>query len=395
MPTAFVASYGEGEPVIGILAEYDALPGLSQKRGSYKKEPEKPGEPGHGCGHNIFGAGCTGAAIAVKRIMENHNLEGTVKLFGCPAEETLIGKVFMAKSGCFDGLDAAITWHPGSKNQVSLGSSQAMNSFTVEFYGKTAHAAADPWDGRSALDAVEMMDFGINLLREHVRPTARIHYVITSGGKAPNVVPDYAKVWYYVRDKDRKNVDENYERIMKIVKGAAIATETTFKVNLITGVHSALACRTIAEVLYKNLKYAGPPVFTDEEQEFAKKIQKELGVPEKGLSKKIEEFKKPEGPSGGSTDVAEVSWITPTAQFNAVSWPLGAPGHSWAIVTSVGSSIGHKGAITASKVIALSVLDLLLDKSIIMKAQKEWREKTKGMKYKSPVPADKKPPVEN
>jgi aminobenzoyl-glutamate utilization protein B len=393
LPTAFVGVYGSGQPIIGFLAEYDALPSLSQDTVSTKK-PIKEGGPGHGCGHNIFGVASAAGAVAVKEVMARRGIPGTIKVFGCPAEETVEGKVFMARAGVFDGLSCCIQWHPGSENAVSLESSNALNQFELEFFGRTAHSAGDPWHGRSALDAIELTDIGLNFLREHLKPTARIHYVIQDGGKAPNVVPDYARAWYYVRDIDRENVEKDYERVLKIIDGAAKMTETTYKVHFKSGVHETLANRAGSEVVYANLLLVGPPAFTEEEQSFAKEIQKEIGVEEKGLSIKIEPFSHPEKSwGGGSTDVAEVSWLTPTTSLGVASSPIGTPGHHWAIVACGGMSIGHKCLATAAKVMAASCLDFLSRPEIIQKMREEWTARKKGREYQSPLPADLKPRV--
>jgi len=393
MPTAFVAVYGSGEPIIGILAEYDALPTLSQKRLSHK-EPVEEGEPGHGCGHNIFGTASTAAAVAMKEVMEKRGLSGTVKLFGCPAEETVVGKVFMARDGVFDDLSCCIQWHPSTENNVSLGSSNALNQFEVEFFGKTAHSAGDPWHGRSALDAIELTNVGLNYLREHLKPTARIHYVILDGGGAPNVVPDYARAWYYVRDIDRESVDKDYKRVLKIIEAASMMTETTYKIKFISGVHEMVSNRPGSEVVYSNLLLVGPPPFTEEEQTFAKEIQKNLGVEEKGLKTEIEPFKLPQRSWGsGSSDVAEVSWLTPTTSLGVAYKPIGTPGHHWGAVACGGMSIGHKSMMIAAKVMAASGLDFLAHPEIVKKMRVEWKKKKKGKEYKSPLPADLKPPI--
>lgn len=393
MPTAFVAVYGTGEPVIGILAEYDALPGLSQDGVSYKK-PLEEGKPGHGCGHNIFGTASTAAAVAMKEVMGKRDLRGTVKLFGCPAEETVVGKVFMARDGIFDGLSCCIQWHPDSVNGVSLASSNALNQFEVEFFGKTAHSAGDPWHGRSALDAVELTNIGLNYLREHLKPTARIHYVIPSGGGAPNVVPDYARAWYYVRDIDRKSVEEDYERVLKVIEGASMMTETTYKIKFISGVHEMLSNRAGSEVVYSNLLLIGPPPFTEEEQAYAMKIQKSLGHDEKGLKTDIEPFRLPQRSwGGGSTDVAEVSWLTPTTGLGIAYMPIGAPGHHWAAVACSGMSIGHKAMLTAAKVMAASWIDFLTYPEIVKKMREEWIDRKEGKEYQSPLPPNLKPPI--
>jgi len=393
MPTAFVAVYGKGEPVIGILAEYDALPGLSQEQVPDKQAIEE-GKPGHGCGHNIFGTASTAAAVALKELMQKNKYSGTVKLFGCPAEETVVGKVFMAREGIFDGLSCCIQWHPSSENGVSMDSSNAMNQFEVEFYGKTAHSAGDPWNARSALDAVELTNIGLNYLREHLKPTARIHYVIKHGGRAPNVVPDYACAWYYVRDIDRESVDKDYARVLKIIDGAAQMTETTYKISFISGVYDMLANQAGNEVVYGNLLLIGPPSFSEDDQTFAKSIQKNLGIPEKGLKTTIEPFKLPERSWGsGSTDVAEVSWLTPTTSLGVSYKPIGSPGHHWAAVACGGMSIGHKSMLTAAKVMALSGIDLLLNPELIKKMREEWMKRKNGKEYKTPLPPDVKPPV--
>ncbi len=393
MPTAFVAIWGSGDPVIGILAEYDALPGLSQGDVPIKK-PVLEEAPGHGCGHNIFGTASTAAAVAIKQVMKNQGLTGKIKLFGCPAEETVVGKVFMARDGIFDGLSCCIQWHPSGVNDVSLDSSNAMNQFQVEFFGKTAHAAGDPWHARSALDAVELTNVGLNYLREHLKPTARIHYVILKGGSAPNVVPDYAKAWYYVRDIDRESVERNYERVLKIIEGAALMTETTYKITFISGVHEFLSNRAGSEVIYSNLLLVGAPEFTEEEQEFARTIQRNLDLEEKGLKTGIEPFRLPERSWGsGSTDVAEVSWLTPTTGLGIVFKPEGTPGHHWSAVACGGMSIGHKCMLMAAKVMAASGLDFLAHPEIIKRMRAEWEEKKGDKKYKSPLSSNLKPPV--
>ena len=393
LPTAFVGTYGSGQPVIGFLAEYDALPGLSQETETAKK-PVKEGAPGHGCGHNIFGVASVASAIAVKDVMVRHNIPGTLKVFGCPAEETVEGKVFMARAGVFDGLSCCIQWHPSSENDVSLESSNALNQFEVEFFGRTAHAAGDPWHGRSALDGIELTDIGLNFLREHLQPTARLHYVILEGGGAPNVVPDQARAWYYVRDIDRESVEKDYERVLKVIDGAAKMTETTYKIHFKSGVHETLANRAAGEVVYANLLLVGAPRFTEEEQAFAKEIQKSVGVEQKGLSTKVKPFALPEKSWGsGSTDVAEVSWLTPTTSLGVAFTPQGTPGHHWSAVACGGMSIGHKCLAVAAKVMAASCLDFLAQPESVQKMREEWTARKKGREYKSPLPADLQPRV--
>jgi len=393
LPTAVVGPYGSGQPVIGFLAEYDALPGLSQEAKT-AKNPVKEGAPGHGCGHNIFGVASVASAVAAKDVMARNHIAGTLKVFGCPAEETVEGKVFMARAGVFDGLSCCLQWHPSHDNSVSLGSSNALNQFEVEFSGQTAHAAGDPWHGRSALDGIELTDVGLNFLREHLQPTARIHYVILEGGGAPNVVPDHARAWYYVRDIDRESVEKDYERVLKVIEGAAKMTDTTYIIHFKSGVHETLANRAGGEVVYANLLLVGPPAFTDEEQAFAKDIQKSVGVEEKGLSTKVEPFSLPEKSWGsGSTDVAEVSWLTPTTDLSVAFSPLGTPGHHWSAVACAGMSIGHKCLAVAAKVMAVSCLDFLAQPQTVQKMRDEWTARKKGKEYKSPLPADLSAPA--
>jgi len=370
MPTAFVATYGSGTPVIGILAEYDALPGVGNQAVPERKPRTDGVTSGHGCGHNLFGAASVGGAIALKTLMENSNLKGTLKLFGTPAEETIIGKVYMAKAGVFNGLDAVIDWHPGTDNKVRNQTGRAMNSFEVEFFGQAAHGASDPWNGRSALDAVELMNYGVNLMREHVKPTTRIHYVIPNGGDAPNVVPEYAKVWYFVRDINRTEVQKYYERILKTAQGAALATETTHKVHLLTGVHEYLLNRPLQEALQENLELVGAPRFTEQEQEFARSLQRFVNKEEKGFNDKIKPLPdKPGQVEGGSTDVAEVSWIVPTAGFSVTTAAEDIPWHNWATTACHGTRAGRKGAVVAAKIIAATGIDLFTEPALLKEAQ--------------------------
>jgi len=394
MPTAFVASFGSGKPIIGVLAEFDALPSIGNAVVP-RKEPREDGHPhGQGCGHNLFGAGSVGAAVAIKRTMEEHGLNGTVRLYGTPAEETVVGKVYMAKAGLFNDLDATLDWHPSLETKVSNQSGQAMNNFEVEFYGQAAHSAADPWNGRSALDAVEMMNYGANMMREHVRPTTRIHYVIPSGGEAPNVVPEYARVWYYVRDTARAPVDAYYDRLLKIAEGSALATATEYKVTLLTGVHSMLLNRPLQEAMQANLELVGGPDFSEEDQAFAKALQAYLEIEEKGLEAEPKPLKdEVEPPGGGSTDVAEVSRIAPVVSLSVTTAAAGIPWHSWATSASHGTEGSVKGAEVAAKVLALTGVDLLLKPELIQEARAFFEEKTEGKPYVSPVPPDQKPPM--
>jgi aminobenzoyl-glutamate utilization protein B len=394
MPTAFVASWGSGHPIIGVLAEYDALPGVGNAPVPHRAPREDGLTAGQACGHNLFGAGSVGAAIAIKRTMERHGLAGTIRLYGTPAEETVVGKVYMAKAGVFDDLDAAFEWHPSLETRIRNQPGRALNNFTVEFFGQAAHGAGDPWNGRSALDAVEMMNYGVNMMREHIRPEARIHYVIPSAGEAPNVVPEYAKVWYYVREADREKVQEYYDWILKIAEGAAMATRTTHEVTLITGVHETLLNRPLQEAMQRNLEIAGAPVFPDEYQEFARELQRSLGLEEKGLNTEIKPLAdEPEPVSGGSTDVAEVSYIAPTVGLSVTTAAADIPWHSWATTASHGREGSIPGAHVAAKVMALTGIDLLTDPALLQAAKDFFLEQTGGEPYVPPIPVEQKPPV--
>jgi aminobenzoyl-glutamate utilization protein B len=394
MPTAFVASWGSGAPAIGILAEFDALPGIGNAAVPHRAAREDGVTGGQGCGHNLFGAGSVGAAIALKRTMQEHNLEGTIKLFGSPAEETVVGKVYMAKAGVFDGIDAALDWHPSQETGVRNQPGRALNNFTVEFFGQAAHGASDPWNGRSSLDAVEMMNYGVNMMREHIRPSARIHYVIPSGGDAPNVVPEYAKVWYYVREADRESVEEYYNWILKIAEGAAMATRTTHKVTLITGVHETNLNRPLQEAMQVNLELVGAPQFSDEYQQFARDLQRSLELEETGLATEILPLAdEPEPVSGGSTDAAEVSYIAPLVAVRVTTAAAEVPWHSWATAASHGAEGSIAGASVAAKVLALTGIDLLMDPDLLEAARADFVESTGGEAYVSPIPVDQAPPL--
>lgn len=393
MPTAFVATYGTGTPTIGILAEYDALEGTGNSNVPLRQAREDGITSGQGCGHNLFGSACVNAAIAIKNTMEKQGIKGTLKLFGTPAEETVVGKVYMAKEGVFDDLDACLEWHPGLETQVSYGKTLALNNFEVEFFGQAAHGAADPWNGRSALDAVELMNYAVNQMREHIYPTTRIHYVIPNGGDAPNVVPEYAKVWYFVRDTSRGNVQQFYDRILKIAEGTALATQTEYKVQLITGVHEYNHNEPLLRAMEQNLKFIGAPSFTDQEQGWAKELQKNTGKEELGFKTDITEM--PDNwkdllPKGGSTDVAEVSYITPTAGFRVATSPIGVPWHSWATNASHGTIAAYKGAEVATKVLTLTAIDLFEKQELRQKAIEYFKQSTEGKTYVAPIPKDQK-----
>jgi len=408
MSTAFVATYGFGKPVIGILGEYDALPRLSQKP-IPKKEPLKEGAPGHGCGHNLLGTGAAGAALAAKHAIEKSKIPGTIKYFGCPAEETLVGKVFIVKAGLFDDVDAALTWHPWCANTVLMASTLALNSVKFKFHGIAAHAAASPEAGRSALDAVELMNVGVNYLREHIVPDVRIHYIITHGGEAPNIVPDFAEVWYFVRAPRRLDLEAVYNRICNIAEGAALMTCTKREVAFITGGWEFLPNKALSDLLYKNLKEMGPPKFNEEEEQFAKKIAatfqvrqkqkilRDYNIPEfeKAMKSDLIEYVSPPIDVSKvlpiSTDVGEVSVKVPTAQCATCTFVPGSALHTWQVTATSGMSIGHKGMLLASKTLALTIIDLLLRPDVLRKARVEFKKR--GIIYKSSILGRVKPTV--
>ncbi len=412
MPTAFIAEWGSGGPTIGFLGEYDALPGLSQELSS-TKSPIESGGPGHGCGHNLYGTACLGAVLALQNAMRAQGIPGTIRFYGCPAEETLVGKTFMARDGVFDDLDAALTWHPGDTNVVWNGSSLAMNSFRVNFYGVAAHAGGSPWLGRSALDGVMLMDAGVNYMREHVPPESRIHSVVTSGGQAPNVVPAYAQVWYFVRAPKRAQVEDMYRWMQDIAQGAALMTGTRCEIEFLTGCYDMLPNQVISDLLYEKMAAVDDMRFTEKERDYARELQASFpaGSVQRGfdwmqrstsqvldsanMADPLWEGVYPHSPTpplmGGSTEVADVSWITPTAQMTCVCWPLGTPGHSWQTVASTGSSIGAKGMLLAAKTMALAGCELLMDADLLAAAKAEFLAARGDATYVTPLPPEATP----
>ncbi len=408
MPTAFMAEWGSGSPIIGFLGEYDALPGLSQKLQA-TQDPDVEGGPGHGCGHNLLGTAALAAAMSVKAWLEQTGREGTVRYYGCPAEETLIGKTYMARAGVFDDLDSAITWHPSDFNNATKGSCNAMDNIKFRFHGKTAHAGGNPEQGRSALDAVELMNVGVNYMREHVIQEARIHYVITNGGGAPNVVPDRAEVWYYLRAPRRDQVDHLTAWARDIAKGAALMTGTRLEEDMQGGCYDVLPNNFLADLAQDMLKVIGPIEYTEDELSYAKTVMdgfapgtcelnlRARNMPESMLDLPLHGEIGPiydEGHvSGGSTDVGDVSYITPTVQVHTTCHPTAIPGHSWGITATAGMSIGHKGMMLAAKAMALTGVALYQDPSLIEQAQAEFKEKTGGQPYKTPLEEGLQPPV--
>ncbi len=391
MPTAFVAEFGRGAPVIGILGEYDALPGISQKAQTVK-EPLEPGGAGHGCGHNLFGAASAGAAVAVKSLIESGRLEGTIRFYGTPAEEAVGGKIYMVKAGLFDDADVVLAWHPTTVNEADVQSSQAIVDFKVEFSGRAAHAAYDPWNGRSALDGADLFLHALNLMREHVRPTVRIHYVIEKGGDVPNIVPEQAVVWCWIRDSGREGVASVLERARKAAAGAALATETESRLRVIGGDYEVLPTVSGGRLMYRNLQWLGPIEYSDEEEAFARELQRNAGVEEKGLDGSIQPWRDTAPhPEGGSTDVGGVSWVVPVINMTAATAPLGVPWHGWAVVASGGTSIGHKGMLLAARSMAATAVDLFLDDQARKEVVTEFREKQNGHVYESFVTGDKPP----
>lgn len=392
MPTAFTAEYGSGKPIIGIMGEYDALPGISQKA-LPTREPLMQGAGGHGCGHNLFGAGSLGAAVAVKELIASGKLKGTIRFYGTPAEEAVGGKIYMAREGLFNDLDVCLDWHPASEIASNIQSSQAMVDFVVEFKGKAAHAAADPWNGRSALDGVELFLDGVNMLREHVRPSVRMHYVIQAGGDVPNVVPEYASVWMWVRDSKRNGVDEVFARVKEIATGAGLMAGVESRVKVQTGDYEILVNQRGAETLQKNVEALGPIKYTNEELVFARKIQEVSGVEQTGLDGNIHPLQQTkEDPEGGSTDVGDISWIVPEITVNVTTAPSKAPWHSWAVVACGGMSIGHKGMLFAAKSLAMTMVDLFESEQLRKEIRAEF-EKRRGNHVYQPYIPEGPPPV--
>jgi aminobenzoyl-glutamate utilization protein B len=391
MPTAFVASFGQGRPIIGVLGEYDALPGISQKARPVK-ESLQAGAPGHGCGHNLLGVGSLGAAAAIKELIASGKLKGTVRYYGTPAEEAVGGKIYMARDGLFADLDVCLTWHPDDETRVDVDSTQAVIDFIVEFKGKAAHAAADPWNGRSAVAALEYFTFGINRMREFVKPTVRMHYVIQKGGDVPNVVPEYSKVWCWIRDSKRTGVEEVFQRARKIAEGAALMAGCESSVTVQTGDYELLVNMPGEKLVHANLSWLGGITYTEEEQEFARAIQRATGVEPKGLKGEIQPFRDPKpDPPGGSTDVGDVSWVVPTLHFSVTTAPASAPWHAWPVVACGGMSIGHKGMLLAAKTLAATMIDLYEDPKAVDAIQTEFRRQTRGIAYKPYIPAGPPP----
>lgn len=390
MPTAFVASYGQGRPVIAVLGEYDALPGLSQKAQA-DKAPLQPGAAGHGCGHNLFGAASLGAAIAVKELIEAGRLSGTVRFYGTPAEESVGGKTYMARDGVFRDVDVALAWHPADRTRADMQGGQAIVDMLVEFHGRAAHAAVDPWNGRSAVDGVELFTHAVNMMREHVRPTVRMHYVITAGGDVPNVVPELGRVWIWARDFDRASLDGIVERLRQAAAGAALGAGVQSQVTVQAGDFEILINETGERLLDANLRWLGPISYTPEEETFARALQTNSGVEARGMETAIGSLENQER-EGGSTDVGDVSWVVPTLHVSVTTAPRGVPWHAWPVVAASATSIGQKGMVTAAKTLAATMIDLFDDPAARAAVRAEFEQKTKGFVYKPYIP-DGPPPL--
>jgi aminobenzoyl-glutamate utilization protein B len=393
MPTAFVANAGSGQPVIAILAEFDALPGITQDA-SPVRTPVATKDAGHACGHHLFGTGSIAAAIAVKDWLAQTKTSGTIRVYGTPAEEGGAGKVYMVRAGLFKDVDAVLHWHASDRNDASPGSSLANKSAKFRFKGLSAHAAAAPERGRSALDGVEAMNHMVNLMREHVPEDTRIHYVITNGGSAPNVIPDFAEVFYYVRHPDPKQVAAIFDRVVKASEGAALGTGTNVDHEVIHGIYAILPNDALARVMDRRLREVGGFDYTAEERAFAEKIRPTLGenLPPLSASRDIEPFAIKE--AGGSTDVADVSWVVPTAGLRTATWVPGTPSHSWQAIAAGGTTIGVKGMLVASKTLARTAIDLFGDPAIVRAARDEYRKRVGPDFTYVPLVGNRPPPLD-
>ncbi len=396
MPTAFVATYGSGSPVIGILAEFDALPGLSQDTVPYRKPLVENGA-GHGCGHNLFGVGSVSGAVAISKWLKETKHEGTIKVYGTPAEEGGGGKVYEVRDGMFNGVDADHDWHPASGTGVSVGSETAIQMIDFRFYGKPAHAAGTPWLGRSALDGVESFNYMVNMLREHVPTSSRIHYVIAEGGGAPNVVPEYARVSYYIRSPKREILKEIKDWLYAAAEGAAAGTQTRVEPEIVSGFYEQLDNRKLQEVLQQSLEKVGGVIYDERERKFAEEIIKTTNtdvskLEEATIIRPLAEEKPSTG--GGSSDVGDVSWNVPTASFGTATFIPGNPGHSWQNVATDGTTIGTKALINAGKVFSLSAIKLFQNPKLLTEIKDEF-EKRRGSDFKyEPLLGDRKPALD-
>src|SRR5258706_6316029 len=393
VPTAFIAEYGSGAPVLGLLAEYDALPGLGNEPVPYREPRKDQVASGHGCGHNLLGAGSIGAAIALKNVVTEQKIPGTIRVYGCAAEETEGAKVYMARAGLFKDLDAALHWHPGSSAQVTSFRSTAVDQMKIEFFGKSAHAGGSPWLGRSAVHAAELFAHGINLMREHVEPTARLHYIYESAGLAPNVVPDYARLCLYIRDSNRTHVEASTAWAKQVAEGAALATQTTTKVLVYTGLYDLLPNTPLAERMQAHLERIGVSAYSEEEQAFAREIQQNFGVEPQGMASEIEPLIDENTLEGFSTDVGDVSWNAPTMGCGMPTMPIEVNVHTWAATACHGMSIGLKGAVNAAPVLDWAGVEIMTDAALRQTARADLERRVSGQPYVSPLSPEMKQPL--
>jgi aminobenzoyl-glutamate utilization protein B len=407
MATAFVAEYGSGGPVVGILGEFDALPDLAQKSGLTEHAPTVAGTPGHGCGHNLLGSGSALAAVALKDALEAEGIAGTVRYYGCPAEESGSGKTFMARAGLFHDLDAAFCWHPSVVNEVQTTSSLACIQAYFRFRGRASHAAAAPHVGRSALDAVELMNVGVNYMREHMPSDARVHYAVTNtGGDAPNVVQAYAESLYLVRSPHLPDAERLFERVKKIAQGAALMTETNVSVQITDATSNVVPNKALQEAMYENMKRLGPPPFDAADFAFAEKLRKaalteedivasvkphDMSLKSKILHDDLLAMPTREEVMMGTTDVGDVSWIVPTVQCHTACFAIGTPFHTWQLVAQGNLPAAHKGMVLAAKALAATAADVLRNPDLVARAKAELKERTGGRAYICPIPDDVTP----
>ena len=401
MKTAFVATYGSGEPSIGILAEFDALPGVSQAASPSPGVGPNPAA-GHACGHSVFGVGSTGAAMAIKEMIAAGGIEGTIKLYGTPAEETGIGKVYMLRDGYFKDDDVILNWHPSDRNRASYGNTKAIANVKFKFRGSAAHASAMPWSGRSALDGVELMNIGVNFMREHIKPDARIHYVITKGGGQPNVVPPEAEVWYYIRADTFTDVVGYYEWITEIAKAAAKMSRTELEeVEVQSELHEMITVRTLSEQTHKNLTAIGAPRWEKTEVAFARTTHMEFQDPfgrtitdeTPALSTIIEPLPEVATPAQASTDVGDISWYVPVGGLGVASYGYGLPTHSWPVVAATGTTIGTKALVTAAKTMAATAIDLYTDPEFMERVKADWRKSRGDAPFQTIIPEGQPAPL--
>lgn len=393
-PTNIWAEWGSGKPKIAIVTEIDALPEGSQTPGSIERKPMIPGAPGHMEGHNTHAGVSVGAAIALKQVMEKHRIPGTIAISFGPAEEQLVSRPFLVRAGLFKDVDAALLIHIGANFGTGVGlMNYSAISAEFTFRGKTAHGAQNPWDGRDAVDAVVLMDTGVNALREHLRPTARAHRTITMGGIQPNIIPDLGRIWWFVRDNTGPRAKENFERVVKVAEGAAIMTGTSMSYEINASGWPQLSNKAIAEVIQKNIETVGMPAWSKDEEDFARRFQKAVGVAEVGLAAKPLAFgERPQ--SFASNDNGDVTWVVPSGYFQ---FPASVPGisyHNWVAAVTPTMSISHKGQVAGAKVLAASVLDLLTDAELLKRAQAQFLQDTKAVRYEPFLPANAEPPLE-